>query len=362
MNDTPEPQTRIVNMNKLGDALLDYTDPARRDALRLQLQSAGDDAESESRARGPAPLGPVHGRVRAGGHRHGAIRRRPAAGDDVCRELRHRQGLRADQPAARAAGRSNRPARRDRTRRSSPTSPTASASENAEEETDTLLRIAQRLPAGIGAGTDGAWRRHAAVRRPAGPVRRRVSADARREDRPVSGGARCARRPPGSTLSSPTLRPTSTRSRSFLRPARRRCRRCSASCASARACCRCTRRTPRHAGLATDDPVRVFNELGEVQCPVAVTTNVRPGTVSLSKGLWRKSTYNGSTSNALVARYADRPRRRRLLQRRAGAGRVAGAALTSLSASPQSQTTTSATGSPVVPAPVTGKACHRRAR
>ena len=52
-------------------------------------------------------------------------------------------------------------------------------------------------------------------------------------------------------------------------------------------------------GLVTDDPVRVFNDLGEVQCPVAVTPNVRPGTVSLSKGLWRKSTYNGSTSNAL---------------------------------------------------------------
>jgi anaerobic selenocysteine-containing dehydrogenase len=52
-------------------------------------------------------------------------------------------------------------------------------------------------------------------------------------------------------------------------------------------------------GLSTDDPVRVFNDLGEVQCPVAVTPNVRPGTVSLSKGLWRKSTYNGSTSNAL---------------------------------------------------------------
>lgn len=53
-------------------------------------------------------------------------------------------------------------------------------------------------------------------------------------------------------------------------------------------------------GLSTDDPVRVFNALGEVQCPVAVDPNVRPGTVSLAKGLWRKSTYNGSTSNALV--------------------------------------------------------------
>jgi anaerobic selenocysteine-containing dehydrogenase len=53
-------------------------------------------------------------------------------------------------------------------------------------------------------------------------------------------------------------------------------------------------------GLATDDPVRVFNELGEVQCAVAVNPDIRPGTVSLAKGLWRKSTYNGSTSNALV--------------------------------------------------------------
>ena len=53
-------------------------------------------------------------------------------------------------------------------------------------------------------------------------------------------------------------------------------------------------------GLAQNDPVRVFNELGEVQCPVGITPDIRPGTVSLPKGLWRKSTYNGSTSNALV--------------------------------------------------------------
>jgi anaerobic selenocysteine-containing dehydrogenase len=54
-------------------------------------------------------------------------------------------------------------------------------------------------------------------------------------------------------------------------------------------------------GLSNDDPVRVFNGLGEVQCPVAINPDIRPGTVSLAKGLWRKSTYNGSTSNALVA-------------------------------------------------------------
>jgi anaerobic selenocysteine-containing dehydrogenase len=53
-------------------------------------------------------------------------------------------------------------------------------------------------------------------------------------------------------------------------------------------------------GLATDDPVRVFNDLGEVHCPIALNKDIRPGTVSLPKGLWRRSTYNGSTSNALV--------------------------------------------------------------
>jgi anaerobic selenocysteine-containing dehydrogenase len=53
-------------------------------------------------------------------------------------------------------------------------------------------------------------------------------------------------------------------------------------------------------GIAQDDPVRVYNDLGEVQCPVRLTYDVRPGTVSLSKGLWRRSTFNGSTSNALV--------------------------------------------------------------
>jgi len=53
-------------------------------------------------------------------------------------------------------------------------------------------------------------------------------------------------------------------------------------------------------GLETDDQVRVFNALGEVHCLLAVTPAVRPGTVSLPKGLWRKSTFNGSTANALA--------------------------------------------------------------
>jgi anaerobic selenocysteine-containing dehydrogenase len=53
-------------------------------------------------------------------------------------------------------------------------------------------------------------------------------------------------------------------------------------------------------GISQSDAVRVFNALGEMQCPANLTPDVRPGTVSFSKGVWRKNTYNGSTSNALV--------------------------------------------------------------
>jgi anaerobic selenocysteine-containing dehydrogenase len=53
-------------------------------------------------------------------------------------------------------------------------------------------------------------------------------------------------------------------------------------------------------GIEQDDAVRIFNALGEVQAPANLTADMRRGTVAMSKGLWRKSTYNGFTSNALV--------------------------------------------------------------
>lgn len=53
-------------------------------------------------------------------------------------------------------------------------------------------------------------------------------------------------------------------------------------------------------GLATSDLVRVFNALGEVQCPLHVSSLIRPGTVSLPKGLWRRSTRNSETATALA--------------------------------------------------------------
>ena len=53
-------------------------------------------------------------------------------------------------------------------------------------------------------------------------------------------------------------------------------------------------------GLKDGDPIRVFNELGEVQCAVKIEATIREGTVSLPKGLWRKSTWNQMTANVLV--------------------------------------------------------------
>ena len=56
-----------------------------------------------------------------------------------------------------------------------------------------------------------------------------------------------------------------------------------------------------HPRMVNDgDSVRIFNDLGEVHCEASITGEMRPGTVSLPKGLWAKSTFNGATSNALV--------------------------------------------------------------
>ena len=53
-------------------------------------------------------------------------------------------------------------------------------------------------------------------------------------------------------------------------------------------------------GLAEGDHVRVYNQLGEVRCPVTIGAWIRQGTTSLPKGLWRKHTANGYTATALA--------------------------------------------------------------
>ena len=53
--------------------------------------------------------------------------------------------------------------------------------------------------------------------------------------------------------------------------------------------------------LSTGDVARVFNDEGEIHCAITVNPDVRPGVVSLPKGLWRRDTMNGCTANALVS-------------------------------------------------------------
>jgi len=52
--------------------------------------------------------------------------------------------------------------------------------------------------------------------------------------------------------------------------------------------------------LKDGDAVRIFNALGEVRCNVQVGAWIRPGIISLPKGLWRKHTANGLTATALA--------------------------------------------------------------
>jgi anaerobic selenocysteine-containing dehydrogenase len=53
-------------------------------------------------------------------------------------------------------------------------------------------------------------------------------------------------------------------------------------------------------GISDGDPVRVWNDVGEVRCIAKVSRDIRDGVCVLAKGLWRKHTRNGFTANALI--------------------------------------------------------------
>jgi anaerobic selenocysteine-containing dehydrogenase len=53
-------------------------------------------------------------------------------------------------------------------------------------------------------------------------------------------------------------------------------------------------------GLKDGDPVRIYNAAGEVRCNLQVGSWIRPGTIALPKGLWRKHTANGYTANVFA--------------------------------------------------------------
>lgn len=58
--------------------------------------------------------------------------------------------------------------------------------------------------------------------------------------------------------------------------------------------------------IADGEPVRIYNALGEVHCIAQVSRAITSGTVSLPKGLWRLGTLNGSTATALTPADVER--------------------------------------------------------
>ncbi len=53
-------------------------------------------------------------------------------------------------------------------------------------------------------------------------------------------------------------------------------------------------------GISEGDAIRVWNAWGEVHCIAKIDADQREGVCTLPKGLWRKHTANGFTSNALI--------------------------------------------------------------
>ena len=102
--DAHEPDTRIVNMNHLGRALTEYTDPPVNVLFVYNCNPAATVPDQRRIITRPRARGSVHRRLRAGDDRHGAVRRRRAAEHDVPRGLRFRERLRPDQPRPGAAG------------------------------------------------------------------------------------------------------------------------------------------------------------------------------------------------------------------------------------------------------------------
>jgi anaerobic selenocysteine-containing dehydrogenase len=298
MNDTPEPSTRLINMNKLGDALLEYRNPAvemlfvyncnplatmphqnrvldglkRTDLFTVVYEQVFTDTTRYADVVLPATTFVEHYDIAKG---YGPIslqlvrpvieptgEARPNV--EVFSELAERLDL-----------------------------------GDAEEETDTLMRIAGRLPEQVGA-----------------ELMERGAATPPYGGRPVQFVDVFPLTPDGKIDLFPAVldreaplglygfQPDPATDRyplALISPASEKT--VSSTMGELRERAAVLQMHPSDAaerGIGNNDPVRVFNDLGEVQCPVGLTSDVRRGTVSLAKGLWRKSTYNGSTSNALV--------------------------------------------------------------
>jgi anaerobic selenocysteine-containing dehydrogenase len=298
MDDTPEPQTRLVNMNHLGRALLEYDSPPvdmlfvyncnplatmpeqnkvlkglqRNDLFTVVFEQVFTDTARYADVILPATTFLENYDIAKG---YGPISLqlvRPAI--EPVGESRSNPEVFSDLAARLGVG-------------------------EAEQETDTLLRVVGRIPEPIAA--ELMQRGSATPPHGGAPIQfvdvfpvtsdRKVHLCPPELDAEAPGGLYAYRPDPGTdrfplALISPASEKTVSSTMGELR-ARAATLQMHPSDAAER-------------GLSQDDPVRVFNDLGEVQVPVALNRDIARGTVSLPKGLWRKSTYNGSTANALA--------------------------------------------------------------
>jgi anaerobic selenocysteine-containing dehydrogenase len=297
MNDTPEPHTRLVNMNHLGRALTEYNDPPVKMLFVYNCN--------------PLATMPDQARVLEGLQREDLFTVvHEQVFTDTCRYadvvlpattfLEHYDIARGYGPISlQLVQRVIEPVGEAR-----PNAEVFSALlerldlGSAEEETDTLMRIVSKLPESVAAGlmgTGAADPPHGGV-----PVQfvdvfpltsdQKVHLFPAELDAGAPAGLYGYQPDPATpeyplALISPASEKTVSSTLGELRE-RAGVLRMNPADAAAR-------------GLSSDDPVRVFNALGEVHVPLAVDKDLPPGTVAMSKGLWRKSTYNGMTSNVL---------------------------------------------------------------
>ena len=298
MNDTPEPATRIVNMNKLGQALCEYRDPPIEMLFVYNcnpLATMPDQNRVLEGLRRPDLFTVVFEQVFTDTTRFADVLL-PATTFVENYDIAKGYGpisLQLVVPVIEPTGES----------RSNPEVFSDLAARlgvgEAEAETDTLLRVVGRMPPQIG----GELMERGAVTPPwEGRPVQFVDVFPLTADRKIDlfPAALEAEAPQG--LYRFQADPATDRHPlALISPASEKT--VSSTLGELRERAAMLQMHPSDAaerGLSQGDPVRVFNDLGEVQCPVALTPDVRPGTVSLTKGLWRRSTYNGSTSNALV--------------------------------------------------------------
>ena len=293
-------------------------------AVRLQLQSGGDAARSAARAGRPRARGSLHRGLRSGAHRHGGLRRRRAAGHDVPRALRLRQGLRraqslqlarpviepvaesrpnadvfGDLAGAPRPGRDDDPAdeleqmlRRDRRRCRQPSA-------------TSMRRARRRHAAASTAGRCSSWTSSRST--PDGKVALWPDAICGATRR--TGLYAFMRRPghrasiPLALISPAIERTISSTLGELERPAR--------------ACSRCTPTTPRRAASRTATTCASSTRSASCECPREGHAAGAAGHGGVPQGRVAAAHRQRPDLERPGARHADRPGRRRVLQRRA---------------------------------------------